>query len=253
MTENEPVVLPPAPRKVHIISYMGLCRFAVWAIALGILIIAPLKERAALSRLSKLQQVGKVYQADILDREETTGKGAHCDITVTFGEEGDYAQGKRSVPKSLYDEYLGQNQIPVTAMPGNNQDFEIGPVDDNVIDSARLAWNVPIFIFGGGMILAVIGFEVALATERKLLTYGEPVRAKILACKVVQGKGKSSYITYEYETHLGVRRGKRSVNGDMSATYPPGCWIDVLYLKSNDKVSRPLNMFSMAEIDGQPG
>jgi hypothetical protein len=239
---------PGAPRNVRVRSAAQAGRIFLWILLLSCLIIGPLWAMSTVGRLDKLKHTGKVLDADITDSSVTQGKSKTYHMTVDFSVGNDSVEQRRVVPEEVYQSYVNQPKIPVTVMPGDPNDFEIGAVTDEIVSGKRTNWTLGVLAFIGLAAIFVLAFELSLSFERRLLTSGQAVEGRVLSATVVKGKATTTTVSYSYATEFGERAGSSTLNGDMTVAFSPGRPMIVLYLKNDDRKSRPYQFFSMVDL-----
>jgi len=244
------LTLPPTPRSVGIETGSAVGRVFLWLLLLAAWVGLPYAAHVQLTRLHTLQNTGKAVQADLVDSGVSHGKSDTYWMVVGFQMAGRHYSSKFSVTRQFYYQYASGPKVPVTTMPNDPGNYEIGPVDSEKIDSTTVAWELWASILCASSFAAVLMFELSLRFEKTLLASGEETTATVVRTNVVKGRSMITYVIYQYETPNGVREGKVSFNGDLSQTYPTGLALPILYLEKNDQKSLPLVSLNMVNLSG---
>jgi hypothetical protein len=236
------------PRAVRIRGGTVAGRVLLWFLLIGCLVVGPIWGNSVMNRFQTLEKSGVVIQANLISAEVSHGKGSSFFFTVSFALDGQSVQSRRQVSHDLYYTYADRRKVPVTTMPGDPNDFEIGYVTDDGVASARAEWTWGVLAAITIACVAVVTLESNLSFERRLLSTGEAVIGHVTDVIVQRGRSVSTSVRYSYESAIGYRTGSRLVQTDVSGTYPKGEPIIVLYRRDNDRQSRPLKLLTMVEL-----
>jgi len=221
-----------------------IARVVLWLIAFGLLVGLPYEFRRMVARLETLRDSGKVAQAQILEHHYQSGKSTTYYFTVSFTSQGHTVSQQTEVPCDVYGRYENAQTVPVETMPGEPNNYEVGPIDDTRIEFAKRPFYIVGSLFTLIFMVFAIAFEFSLATEKRLLGSGEAVMGQV---KTID-RGKSVYASYEFPSRFGTGRGRSMVNADTARVLQVNEQIQVIYDPDNDKKSMPMFAFQLYSV-----
>ena len=243
-----PESLPPTPRTVKLKSGTVFGRVFVWILTVCLFVGIPLGMSHSVGRLRTLMNSGKTITATVDSSRVSHGKSDTYYISVSFSENGHSVYGERMVPMRVYNQYSGEPTVPVATMPGNPTDYEVGGVNQDLIDSTQDVWLMFGGMFGLMVLAGLLGLELSIRNESRLLSMGTEVNGEVCSVNVIKGKGVATNVVYRYETPLGVREKKCSLAGDQADDYQPGTAIPVLYQPDKDTNALPTVSFQLVDL-----
>ena len=233
-------LLPPPPRAIVMRPVAKIGRVAAWLVVIALLVGGPLWVQRRINRLQTLNDNGRVIQGQILSRR--TAKPDQYFLTLAVPSQGRTV--KREVEVERDDYYLYKQAIPVETMPGDSSDYEVGPIDDSRIESERK--SAYLFLIFGSICLFFVGLtERCIATERKLLRYGEAVMGRVTKRRSFRG---DPVISYEFPTRFGVGSGWDTFSRKDGQDLNEGDPIQILYDPKNEKKCGPLLSIKLHEL-----
>lgn len=225
--------LPPPPRAIRLTTGAKIGR-VFWILLLFVgTFVCMVGRIMASERMDTLITKGDVQTARVLNSRSVHGKSTIYYLSIVFHAGTFNFEGERAVRKDVYDQYAGAQTVPVTCMPGNASDFEIGPVDDQAKSEALTGWSICLFFsffFGGIFCLAN---ETQIRKEQRLFRFGTECTGTIQEITA----GKSNQVKYVYTTTHGIKRGSIYGQATVRTKLAVGDSVAVLYLPAQPDVS----------------